>query len=301
MSAVLKEEGNALLAAKDFSGAEAKYTAALALSPSVAALFSNRALARHLQGNFVGALDDAEQCVKLDKKWLKGHFHRVRALLALGSERAAEAQRCFWEGLQHGGKENPDFVALEKAVSEAYIAAFYSKMTKDLSNVEVRYIDNIRGKGLFATKSIRMFKPIFSEVPLVSHRKLFEHGAPDACSFCLRSFAVRADVEKTKFGPMFDKVYPEQPKWLFCVHCEIRAGEMGGNDVKEMICWSYKENSKVMDASKVKDPFLRGNPFFLEKYCSELCREGAWHSYHACLCGASFVRLKKKKKNMMSR
>jgi hypothetical protein len=45
----------------------------------------------------------------------------------------------------------------------------------------------------------------------------------------------------------------------------------------------------VTDASKVKDPFLRGNPFFLEKYCSELCREAAWRSYHACLCGAGFV------------
>jgi hypothetical protein len=49
----------------------------------------------------------------------KGHFHRVRALLALGDGRAGEAQRAFWQGLQNGGKDSEDFFALEKLVTEA--------------------------------------------------------------------------------------------------------------------------------------------------------------------------------------
>jgi hypothetical protein len=45
----------------------------------------------------------------------------------------------------------------------------------------------------------------------------------------------------------------------------------------------------VSEGASVVDPFVRGNPFFLEKYCSEMCRQTAWQSYHACLCGADFV------------
>jgi hypothetical protein len=60
----------------------------------------------------------------------------------------------------------------------SYIRHHYAKLTADL-NVEVRFIDSSRGKGLFAKESVRMFRPVFSEVPLVSHRKLFDHAAPE--------------------------------------------------------------------------------------------------------------------------
>jgi tetratricopeptide (TPR) repeat protein len=228
MAQRLKEEGNALLAAKDYVGAEAKYSEAIEQSRDVAVLFSNRALARFLQNKFVESLADADECIRLQSSFLKGHFHRVRALLALGPDRADEAQRAFWRGLEAAnGSENPAFAALERAVSEARISGSYTRATRDLA-VEVRYVDETRGKGLFSKKDVRMFRQIFSEVPLVSHRKLFEHGAPDACSFCLRSFAARSDVEATKFGPMFQDIYPEPPKWIYCLQCEARAEEMTG-------------------------------------------------------------------------
>lgn len=110
----LKGEGNALLAAKDYAGAEAKYSAALLVAPRsstvlTSVLFSNRALVRFLQQKYEASLADAQECVLLRPDWLKGHFHRVRALLGLGDERAAEAQRCFWEGQEKAdGKASPE-------------------------------------------------------------------------------------------------------------------------------------------------------------------------------------------------
>lgn len=39
----------------------------------------------------------------------------------------------------------------------------------------------------------------------------------------------------------------------------------------------------------MKDAFVAGNPFFLEKYCSEACRDRADKLWHRVLCGAHFV------------
>lgn len=290
MAVQLKEEGNALLAAKDYgawkslcfafekvsdecalaAGAEAKYSAAIALSPDTAALHSNRALARFMAGSFAASLEDAERCVALRRDWLKGHFHRVRALVELG--RAEAAQAAYRGGCeQANGKESADFVALEAGVATAYIRHHYAPLTAGL-NVEVRYIDGEKGKGLFAKEPVRMFRAIFSETPLVSHRKLPEPGAPESCSHCMRFFSSKQEIGKTKLAPFYKDIYPEPPVWLYCSECEKRAPEM-----------------TVTDPALVKDPFVRGNPFFLEKYCGSACRDEAWRQYHGCLCGASFL------------
>ncbi len=202
----------------------------------------------------------------------QGHFHRVRALAALG--RAEEAQAAFSAGAEEaGGKDSPEFAALEPAVTAAYVRHHYAPLTADLA-VEVRYIDSERGKGLFATQPVRMFRAIFAETPLVSHRKLPAPEAPEACSHCLRFFVTRQQAERTKLGPLFfgEKSARVTPQWLYCEECAKRAPEMRENDPQ-----------------KIRDPFLRGNPFFLEKYCGEACREAAREQYHAVLCGAAFV------------
>lgn len=50
-------------------------------------------------------------------------------------------------------------------------------------------------------------------------------------------------------------------------------------------------NKRVATAEDVpRDPYLTGNPFFLERYCSVPCKERAFALWHRCLCGAKFVR-----------
>lgn len=107
-------------------------------------------------------------------------------------------------GCENGGRTNADFVALEEAVERAYIPLHYDPLTRDM-DVRVRWTGPDRGKGVFATKPIRMFKPIFSERPLVSHRKLACTKDPRAtpvthpsCAHCMRSFVAKSDVDKVR-------------------------------------------------------------------------------------------------------
>lgn len=171
------------------------------------------------------------------------------------------------------GPTSPGLRALLAAAGPPYVAAHYAPLTANLP-VEVRWIDARKGRGLFAKRRLRMFQPIFSETPLVSLRKLLPE-APDACARCMRTFASKQAVAKTRFAPTWNRVYPPDgkvPSHVWCKSCELRKDEM-----------------LEMDPTKVRDAFLRGNPFFLERYCSEECRDAAALEYHLPLCGADFV------------
>lgn len=55
----------------------------------------------------------------------------------------------------------------EKAEQE-YLASYYRESVKDLP-IEVKSIDLLAGKGVFATKSFNFGDTVFAEEPLVSH------------------------------------------------------------------------------------------------------------------------------------
>lgn len=241
------------------------------------------------------------------KVWLKAYYHQVRALIAL--ERYVDAMVAFSTGLEMGGSNNESFRSLEEQVSRHYIRVHYDVLTRDMG-VDVRWIDSTKGKGLFARRAIRMFQPIFTETPLVSHRKLEEKKQTieddkkakkkeakknknknnnsnkpkkdplhhlDCCSFCMRAFITENEVKSTRLAKAWPRVYgdgllPSAPPYVWCERCQTRSEEV-----------------QERDPNRVKDPFLVGNPFFLEKYCSAQCREQAERQYHMCMCGAAFV------------
>ena len=66
-----------------------------------------------------------------------------------------------------------------------YIGVHYDPLTQEWP-VRVAYIDETRGKGLVAKRCLRMFQPIFTEEPLLSHQKLPEASAKECCVHCLR-------------------------------------------------------------------------------------------------------------------
>jgi hypothetical protein len=96
---ILKKRGNDLLSKRDFSGAIAAYTEALALIPPAAAtgaqpslpavLLSNRSHVHCQSGANQAALDDAAQLLTMAPTWFKSHLRRAQALACLvghGSE-----------------------------------------------------------------------------------------------------------------------------------------------------------------------------------------------------------------------
>lgn len=202
-----------------------------------------------------------------------------------------EAKIAFSLGCELAGLKEESFVALQEPVETDYIATHYAKLTEGLG-VEVRWINRAMGKGLFATRAVRMFQPVFSEDPLISHRKLTSSRAPEAtaathpsCACCLRTFVSEAEVKQTRLKSQWERVYgtgPDAlsaPRWTWCDDCAERSAEV----VTDI------ERTKISDASAVRDPFVTGNPFFLERYCSAECKGKALAMWHRCLCGAKFV------------
>ena len=72
-----KEAGNKALSAEKFKEAVEHYSAGIALEPDNHVLFSNRSAAYCKLEDFGKALDDANQCVKINPKWGKVRQSRV--------------------------------------------------------------------------------------------------------------------------------------------------------------------------------------------------------------------------------
>jgi len=73
---VLKDKGNKAFTDGDLPLAILLYSEALALTPDDAILCSNRSIARLKAGDAAGALADADRCIEIDPKMVKGQARR---------------------------------------------------------------------------------------------------------------------------------------------------------------------------------------------------------------------------------
>lgn len=88
-----KAEGNKYFAAKDFEKAIESFTKAIEASPEPNhVLYSNRSGSYASLKNFTKALDDAEECIKINPSWPKGYTRLATAQFGLGNlENAKES------------------------------------------------------------------------------------------------------------------------------------------------------------------------------------------------------------------
>ncbi|MCJ8735728.1 hypothetical protein PDJAM_G00250710 [Pangasius djambal] len=119
---------------------------------------------------------------------------------------------------------------------------------KTANCVEVRFIDNVKGKGLFAKRPFKKGETIFTERPLVSAQFLWNALYKyKACEYCLRALETAEENARRLSGlpalglphPELCKVRPELHQ--ACPHCQVM-------------------------------------------YCSSECRQAAWDQYHQVLC-----------------
>jgi len=66
-------EGNALISAKSYSSAIQKYNEAIALDPTNPIYYSNRAAAYSAEGSHEKAVEDAQESLKRDPKFVRGY------------------------------------------------------------------------------------------------------------------------------------------------------------------------------------------------------------------------------------
>ncbi|TCD70460.1 Hsp90 cochaperone [Steccherinum ochraceum] len=98
MADALKDQGNKAFQAKDYDKAIELFSQALELDPKNHVLFSNRSAAKAGKRNYVGALEDAEECVKINPGWSKGYARKGAALH--GQRRYDEAVLAYESGLK---------------------------------------------------------------------------------------------------------------------------------------------------------------------------------------------------------
>ena len=91
-----KEYGNAAFKNKEYFKAIDYYTAAIKENPTDHTIFGNRAAAFHNLREYENALEDADDCIKLNPDWGKGYLRRANALL--GRKRLYESYMCYKKG-----------------------------------------------------------------------------------------------------------------------------------------------------------------------------------------------------------
>ncbi|TSQ35292.1 SET and MYND domain-containing protein 5 [Bagarius yarrelli] len=114
--------------------------------------------------------------------------------------------------------------------------------------VEVRFIDNVKGKGLFAKRAFKKGETIFTERPLVSAQFLWNAMYKyKACEYCLRALETAEENARRLSGlPALNLPHPE-------------------------LC-------------KVRPELHQACPSCQVMYCSSECRQAAWDQYHKVLC-----------------
>jgi stress-induced-phosphoprotein 1 len=108
----LKDAGNKCLAAKDYAGAIAKYTEAIALDPANSVFYSNRSAAYLSKGDASAALADADKCIELKPDWSKGYGRKGAAHHALHEYDEA------YDAYERGLSVDPKDTALSKGMEQ---------------------------------------------------------------------------------------------------------------------------------------------------------------------------------------
>ena len=88
-----KQIANTYFSSSKWEKAIESYSQAISLNPTVAAYYSNRSIANFKLEFYGAALADADSCLEVDPKFVKGYYRRASALLALG--RLKEAIKDF--------------------------------------------------------------------------------------------------------------------------------------------------------------------------------------------------------------
>uniref|UniRef100_A0A8C8M1M2 Protein-lysine N-trimethyltransferase SMYD5 n=1 Tax=Oncorhynchus tshawytscha TaxID=74940 RepID=A0A8C8M1M2_ONCTS len=134
------------------------------------------------------------------------------------------------------------------AASQDVMLSFCVDTTKVCNCVEVRFIDKVKGKGLFAKKAIKKGDTIFVERPLVSSQFLWNSQYKyKACEYCLSALETAQDNARRLSGN----------PGLSLPHTEL---------------------------CKVRPELHQACPQCQVMYCSNECRQAAADQYHRALC-----------------
>lgn len=112
-----KTKGNEAFQKGDYPTAIKHYTEAIKRNPDDAKIYSNRSACYQKLAEFKMAHDDADQCIKRDPKFVKGHIRKGMALLAM--KKSNEASEAFQEALMLDENNVEAMEGYRKAIGSA--------------------------------------------------------------------------------------------------------------------------------------------------------------------------------------
>lgn len=124
MAEAFKTAGNECFKAKDYKGAVANFTKAIAADPEKVEYYSNRSAAYAKDGQYALAVADADTCIAKKGSWGKGYARKGAALVLM--KQFDEAIKCFQEGLS----ADPNNAALKEGWANAEKAQAAKKKKK---------------------------------------------------------------------------------------------------------------------------------------------------------------------------
>ncbi|KAF8213537.1 hypothetical protein K438DRAFT_1956915 [Mycena galopus ATCC 62051] len=108
-----KQSGNTLMSSKQYDQAIESYTQAIAVDPTNAIYYSNRAAAYSSKGDHLSAVGDAEQAIKIDPKFIKAYHRLGHAQYSLTDFRASA------DAFERGLKLDPNNAGLKSGLENS--------------------------------------------------------------------------------------------------------------------------------------------------------------------------------------
>ena len=110
-----KTAGNAAFTAKNYDEAIQFFTEAIEADPTNHVLYSNRSGAYCAKADFKAALMDANECIKLNEQFAKGHSRRGAAYFGL--KNWPQSQAAYERGLEL----DPNSAAMKAELEKVYL------------------------------------------------------------------------------------------------------------------------------------------------------------------------------------
>eukprot|EP01012_Entosiphon_sulcatum_P040305 TRINITY_DN53956_c0_g1_i1.p1 TRINITY_DN53956_c0_g1~~TRINITY_DN53956_c0_g1_i1.p1 ORF type:complete len:519 (+),score=113.88 TRINITY_DN53956_c0_g1_i1:30-1586(+) len=223
-------------------------TRALSLCRTDPALWVNRSQVYLGMRKWKEASDDATAALELDKNYTTGWFRLGAALL--GAEDYVHGIAAFNRLL----RLDPTHKEAYEAIQKARIQQLFMPECTELKT-SVLYLNPTKRWGMFVKKKVLKNEIIFKEKPIVAHQLNSSRKQFLLCGYCLKTVMSDDDVVRSLIGEELLTTVKE-----FCPH----------------INYSWPANP-----DKPKVPCLHCKE---EVYCSESCRDKAWHDFHSILC-----------------
>lgn len=247
----LKDQGNKALELGEYDSAIDFYSQAIALAPTNHILYSNRSTAYYKKENWKESLEDALKSTEILDTWTKGYYRAAEAYIALN--RMKEACIAFDQALSSSHPPTKAMVAAHHKCYSAYVQNYFKPLIGS-KEIEIKYINQLRGRGVFAKRDYMKSEMVYFESPLMSHRNVEEKSMDvafkEACSYTMKS-VMDIDALKRPFD------------------YEMKA---------------YFQKNNIGNPIFVPCPHCKDDDLCAERYVSENIQRKAWNEYHQILC-----------------